>query len=616
MKKMYFLKSLLFIAALVVTGSLFSQTARVVEFAEVAAPVYVEPGATSGEMEPFPWLFRNCASWGDYNNDGHLDLLLVGYGSHMVHINTLYRNNGDGTFTKFPGAPAIPGTPIGWMDQCSAVWFDFNNDGNLDLIMSGSDDQGRFTTVFKNLGPDHDYEFEMVFDTDFEYVDNGGEGRTQRYVVVGDYDNDGWVDVFIQGDSGDGRVASLYRNLQGTGFQKVATPVNGTDEMLGVSGSSASWGDWNKDGYLDLLSNGYSDGDHELLGWATTNVLYTNNGDGTFADPVYLQGSEGGETTWFELDNDGYLDIITTGKGWNGSGEFYWLSGSVFQNDGEGNFELIGEDYTNMPGADEGVSVAVGDVNNDGYEDIAWQGTYHHSSIFLNNYGSGEFNRQIFKFTKISEEGEEELVEVSCTRGIISMVDYDGDGWLDVYTSGWQGADLQFSYIMKNMGSEDIEANQAPSVPTGLNAEIDEDGITTFSWNASEDDTTPEEAIKYNLFVQQDDVIKAVLPVNIETGRLKVNDQLAAINTTSYKMSGLTGNYTWGVQAIDAGKATSLFATNADENSIGSQSVVRTPKLVQYFDLTGKPLTSTSEGFVIKKTTYDDGSVKAEKIFR
>jgi hypothetical protein len=413
----------------------------------------------------------------------------------------------------------------------------------------------------------------------------------------------------------------LYRNLQGTGFEKVATPVNGTDAMLGVSGSNAAWGDWNKDGYLDLLTNGYS-ADHDISILPNPNILYTNNGDGTFATPVYhLQGSESGETAWFELDNDGYLDIITTGQGFRPGGEFYYLSGSVFQNDGEGNFTLISEDFTGIPGANAGVSVAVGDVNNDGYEDIMWQGTYHSTSVFLNNAGSGEFNRDILKFNRFSEETQTtELVEAACEQGVACMVDFDNDGWLDVFNSGSQGSNLGYSYILKNTGKnldgEDLEPNEAPSAPTGLKAETADDGITTFSWNASEDDTTPEEAIKYNLFVKQGNIIKAVLPVNLATGKLKVNDQLAPINTTSYKMSGLTGDYVWGVQAIDASKATSLFTTVGDDSGIDSQATVKTPKAVQYFDLSGKAVDSAAKGFVIRKTTYDDGSVRVSKRMR
>jgi hypothetical protein len=114
---------------------------------------------------------------------------------------------------------------------------------------------------------------------------------------------------------------------------------------------------------------------------------------------------------------------------------------------------------------------------------------------------------------------------------------------------------------------EGIPFNQPPSAPGNLQATVDAEGATVFTWDPATDDLTPQVALRYNLFVKQGDVLKMVLPADLETGRLKVNETLAPIMGTTYKMFGLEGDFEWGVQAIDNGKMGGKFA-KAGEASI------------------------------------------------
>jgi hypothetical protein len=131
---------------------------------------------------------------------------------------------------------------------------------------------------------------------------------------------------------------------------------------------------------------------------------------------------------------------------------------------------------------------------------------------------------------------------------------------LDVFLNG-KGSGLVSQHLFRNDldTEEGLPVNQAPSAPTNLQASTDANGITTFTWDASTDDLMPQVALRYNLYVKQDDAIKSVLPADLTTGRLKVNEQLAPIMGTSYRLSGLEGQYEWGVQAIDNAKNASPF---------------------------------------------------------
>ena len=534
-------------------------------------------------------MYQATAAWGDFNNDGYLDLLMMGMyekyfefdddgnpipnidedGNEIplpdgditsdtwqaIYTTRLYKNNGDGTFTRVP-------TPFPGMHRGAAAWLDYDNDGNLDLIIYGlRSDNSRFTGIFRNQGPDKGYSFVEELPGVFEYIDVDSDDRAPRMIAVGDYDNDGWVDIALTGrsdaDGESGRVVSLYKNIEGQDFMKIGSLVDGKP-FVQQNGGTIAWGDYNRDGFLDLITFGWlanNQGDYYSGDDFSNNgvgCLYTNNGDGTFSEPITFPAGEDGEVAWGDFNNNGYLDFVFGNYSWWPSPWNDWRS-FIYMNNGDGTFDAYNNDDVGIRG-DQGISLALGDVNNDGYEDIVQNKAWPAAAVFLNNAGKFPFVRQNLPLGDAQED-------LNVRSGVISLVDYNNDGALDIFLNGYDDRKVQSHLLRNDLDTEEgIPANQPPSVPTNLKATVDDEGATVFTWDPSTDDLTPQAALRYNLYVKQGDVIKSVLPADLTTGRLKVNETLAPIMGTSYKMYGLDGDYEWGVQAIDNGKSASKFA--------------------------------------------------------
>ncbi|MEG4107673.1 FG-GAP-like repeat-containing protein, partial [Microcoleus sp. S13_C5] len=213
-------------------------------------------------------------AWGDYNNDGKPDLLNATQqsifdsdtGLSQQNVSVLYRNSGSSFTPDF--SAQLPGVTDG-----SAAWGDYNKDGKPDILLTGDSVSGKIAKVFRNTGSGFSEAFALPG------VSNGS-------AAWGDYDNDGDLDILLAGNSDSGNITKVYRNT-GSGFSEDTTAAL-------PGGSSAAWGDYDNDGKFDILLD---------------SKVYRNTGSG-FSEDTSAGVTGDAQGYWGDYDSDGKLDIL------------------------------------------------------------------------------------------------------------------------------------------------------------------------------------------------------------------------------------------------------------------------------------------------------------------
>ncbi|HID11639.1 MAG TPA: CRTAC1 family protein [Candidatus Latescibacteria bacterium] len=281
-------------------------------------------------------------AWGDYDGDGDLDLYVANYVDfdvdhlekyrsrniwHGIEVmagprglegaeDVFYRNNGDGTFTEVTAEAGLVDRLKGY--GFTVLFADYDNDGDLDIYVA-NDSVPNY--LYRNNG---DGTFtEVGLETGVAYSEDGRE-QAGMGAVFGDYDNDGWLDIFVTNFSDDNNT--LYRN-EGDGF---FTDVTFQTGLGGPSLPFVSWGteflDYDNDGWKDIfVATGHVYPQVDLYDFGTTykerNLLFHNNGDGAFTE-VTGQAGPGMQVekvsrgaAFGDYDNDGDIDVLVLNMG-------------------------------------------------------------------------------------------------------------------------------------------------------------------------------------------------------------------------------------------------------------------------------------------------------------
>ena len=389
--------------------------------------------------DAFLHTHRATPAIADINNDGLMDIYYGG--EHYSGLDNVWQvdswhpmgmvfiNKGDGTFTGYASTTHEAGmNPDGTFKAFglpptiwnTTRWIDFNNDGNLDFISNGKSGDGLsinegvnggcYTLLYKNGGADAHYQFSIASNTGLaqgvnEFNDWAGNG-SKSSISIGDYNHDGYSDIVMQ----------IYHK--------------------------------------------YMDGDEEK--GERKLALYKNNGDGTFTEQkvfepipyeknptpqglfdMELVGDDvvatpkkimrplsHGAVIMGDLNGDGWLDIVATGwaDGDNGGANM-----TIYKNNGDGTFSEVDLADKNFIGLQE-AELIMTDINNDGNMDFVAFGTSNggankHADIYLNN-GDGQFN-----FTRSSAVEGNGLY--GAAEAQVRVCDLNHDGLVDIISTGW-----------------------------------------------------------------------------------------------------------------------------------------------------------------------------------
>lgn len=293
------------------------------------------------------------------------------------------------------------------------AWSDYDNDGWVDLFATGNLD----SNVLYHNNQDGTFSVSDLSEiVSLPDIPSGG-------AVWADYDNDGWRDLYVL-NMGANR---LYRNLEGNGFEDITVEAGVGD--IG-KGTTAAWGDYNKDGYLDLYVTNWSCiPECDLTDFSQSrDVLYQNNGDGTFTDVSGLLTFEkllgaGFSVSFVDYDNDLDLDIyVINDKAVNAVGNVLW------RNDGAGCFAWCWTDVSEESNTDSvvhGMGLAVGDYDNDSDMDFYFSNMVR-EMVLLQNQGDGTFDN-------LTRTAGVDYVTGDSVGWGTAFFDFDNDGWLDLY---------------------------------------------------------------------------------------------------------------------------------------------------------------------------------------
>jgi hypothetical protein len=395
----------------VINGQIYYYRIAAVDITENVSDYSLEVDGTPAlfnvvELPISSELSTGFGSWGDFDNDGDLDLVVGGMtGMDQTKYSKILRNDIGNVFTVLD---------VGLTQSSGNVtWGDYDNDGDLDILQTGAFGG---TQIYRNDANET-----------FININAGLEGNYDMQVDWGDYDNDGDLDILIIGRNDLGKI---YRNDGDDLFFDIGANL----PWGGAQGGSAIWGDYDNDGDLDALLSGVQFDPTFFF----TKIL--RNDDLTFNDASIALPAIRSSSDWGDFDKDGDLDLVISGRDHSQEGSVF--IGEVYTNLGSGIFTAHG---ANLIGA-QGSSVDWGDYDNDGDLDILITGA--ETRLYNNNNGS---------FSQID-------LGLPSSSNKVCFVDFDNDNDLDIFGCFSSGPKLYRNDLGNSNSSPDAPINLNSSI--------------------------------------------------------------------------------------------------------------------------------------------------------
>jgi len=395
-------------------------------------------------------VYSGGVTWGDYDGDGNLDILLTGYDDSNNYAK-VYQNTGSHGSSSGDGFNEVYAGSLTGVWNGGVAWGDYDNDGDLDILLTGDSNGGRIAKVYENMGNHGSLPGGGFSEVHPDSLTGVGSDSSAAW---GDYDNDGDLDILLVGESNSGNIAKVYENTgshgspSGGGFSEVYA-----GSLTGVLNSSAAWGDYDNDGDLDILLTGHDDDGGDLIAKVYENTGSHGSPSGGGFGEVYagsLTAVSNSSVAWGDYDDDGDLDILLTGHdGSNNYAKVYENTGSHRSSSGDhgsssgghrsssGNHRSpsgggFSEVYAGSLTGVMNSSVAWGDYDNDGDLDIlltGHDGSTNVAKVYENTGSHGSSSGVGF-----SEVYTGSLTGVE--NSSVAWGDYDNDGDLDILLTG------------------------------------------------------------------------------------------------------------------------------------------------------------------------------------
>jgi hypothetical protein len=520
---------------------------------EIAAQSFTEITNTN-----LPALGQGSVAVGDINNDGKLDIVMSGQVTATSDTTRVFFGKGDGTFTESAfnngtgtgGAINIPG-----MEQTSVALGDYDNDGNLDLLITGvrfsQTSKLSTTKLYHNTGAPN-----------YQFVENPTSSSFiqvhQADARFFDYNNDGRLDIILSGcteNSTSGQSGSrpkgagIYKNNGDGIFSLISSSLIGSQYSCNIPG------DYNNDGYMDILQIGYPGLDK----------LFKNNGDGTFSDlgrngTLPSQKNDNGiAAVLVDYNNDGLLEPNYWAGQTSTGFTILPVNSSTFAFITAATIAWSPATPTSLTQVSNSRSIAWADYDNDGIQDLILTSKTGPTSTLYRQAPIGTF-------TAISD-----FTLPGVRWGNVIWGDFDGDNKLDILITGCTNTTDTYTGTTKIFSNKTTMVRTAnlPKVPDGL-AAVAGNNKFTLTWNKTTDDAggvteTPQLGLTYDLRVgttpggiDAKAPASSVPSVSTDPSYAKIPSPgyirgTIAGTTVTYPMANLAGGatYYFSVQAVD-----------------------------------------------------------------